>query len=72
MNETGQERLQSQGRARKAGGEYLTLLDVAGSDPSMDSRSRQQAHNQGDALRQLAHSGGAVRLGSAAATSAAS
>ncbi|PSC75205.1 Hef nuclease isoform B [Micractinium conductrix] len=57
---TGKERLQSQGRARQAGGEYLTLLDAVSSDPQVEARSCQQAANQGGALGQLVQRGAAV------------
>lgn len=59
---TGRELLQAQGRARKQGGEYLTILDPTTMDIRMDRRSRVQAQNQGHAMGELVRSGAAVEV----------
>ena len=65
--QTGKELLQSQGRARMRGGEYLTLIDAATDDMRQDRRSRLQACNQRLALHLMEERGTARQLLSAQA-----
>ena len=62
MTVTGKELLQSQGRARQRGAEYVSIVDRASDDPRMDRRSRVQAANQSRALGALVRRGAAVQL----------